>query len=56
MQKEYQKNGFSFNQPPYPERKKPSLTLATYKDLKLGYDKIRLNTWCEDVNFTLITP
>ena len=32
------------------------LSLVTHKDLKLGYDKIRLNTWCEDIKFTVITP
>ena len=34
----------------------PALTLATYKDFKLSYEKIRLNTWCEEVKFTLVTP
>ena len=28
----------------------------THKDFKLGYDRIRLNTWCEDIKFTVITP
>lgn len=29
---------------------------ATYKDLKLGYDKVRLNIWCEEIKFSIVTP
>lgn len=30
--------------------------VATYKDLKLGYDKVRLNIWCEEIRFSIMTP
>ena len=44
-------------QPPKPEKKNfIALTQATHKDLKLTFDRIRLNTWCEDIKFSLITP
>ena len=44
-------------QPPKPAKKNSvALTLATHKDLKLTFDRIRLNTWSEDIKFSLITP
>ena len=30
-------------------------TLATYKDIKIVFDKFRLNTWHEDIKFTVVT-
>lgn len=47
---------FSFTQPAKPMIEKPALKPATYKDVKLVYDKIRLHTWCENIKFTLVTP
>ena len=31
-------------------------TLATPKDFKIAYEKIRLNTWCENIKFQIVTP
>ena len=44
-----------FRQPSKPKPAIKTLNLATHKDMKLSYDKIRLNTWCEDFKFTLVT-
>ena len=47
---------FTFMQPEKLKLGVSALKPATYKDVKLVYDKIRLLTWCEDIKFTLITP
>ena len=48
---------FRFSQPRQPvSTASEPLKRATIKDFKLAHDKIRLNTWNEDVKFELVTP
>lgn len=44
------------SQPARKEKLGVAPSVVTHKDFKLGYDKIRLNTWCEEIKFTVITP
>ena len=32
------------------------MAIASSKDLKLGYDRIRLNIWCDEIKFSIVNP